>query len=145
MHEHVNVLLVEDNDVDIEGIQRAFARHQIRNPVVVAKDGLQALDRLRGEGGNPPLERPYMILLDLNLPRMDGIEFLEELRQDPSLRDSVVFVLTTSRSIEDKIASYDFNVAGYMVKGEVGESFAGMVDLLDRYWKVNEFPPERME
>ena len=137
----VNILLVEDNEVDVECIQRAFERYRILNPVVVARDGIDALDMLRGTGGAPALQRPYMIILDLNLPRMDGIELLRELRKDAELRDSIVFVLTTSQDDDDKVASYSFNVAGYMVKNRIGEGFLGLCEMLDRYWRVIEFPP----
>lgn len=140
----VNVLLVEDNEVDVEGIERAFQRSKLDNPLFVAKDGVEALEFLRGSGHASAIGRPYMILLDLNLPRMSGLEFLAEIRQDPSLRDSIVFVLTTSRDREDKLASYDMNVAGYMVKSEVAGGFSSVVDLLDRYRQIIEFPPERL-
>lgn len=140
----VNVLLVEDNEVDVEGIQRAFQRYKIRNPVVVARDGIEALDMLRGGGDAASIPRPYMILLDLNLPRMDGIEFLEELRRDSALHDSIVFVLTTSQEDDDKLASYNLNVAGYMVKSRVGEGFMGLCEMLDCYWRIIEFPPKRI-
>jgi CheY-like chemotaxis protein len=139
----VNVLLVEDNEVDVEGVQRAFQRYKIRNPIIVARDGLEALDMLRGAGHAVPIQRPYMIILDLNLPRMDGIEFLKELRRDPELQDSIVFVLTTSQDDDDKLASYSLNVAGYMVKSRVGEGFLGLCEMLDCYWRVIEFPPQR--
>jgi CheY-like chemotaxis protein len=135
----VNVLLIEDNEVDQEGVRRAFVRHRIANPIRVASDGVEALRILRGEGV-APLPRPYLILLDINLPRMNGLEFLRALRADPELRDSVVFVLTTSQRDEDRLASYDLNVAGYMVKSDVGAGFLGMVELLDHYWRVVELP-----
>lgn len=136
----VTVLLVEDNEVDREAVQRAFAEQRIANPVVEAVDGVEALEILRGTGGRAPLARPYLVLLDLNLPRMDGIELLRTLRNDPQLSDSIVFVLTTSKSDEDKTAAYRANVAGYIVKGEVGRGFMRLVDLLDHYWKIVEFP-----
>jgi CheY-like chemotaxis protein len=139
----VNILMVEDNEVDIEGVQRAFQRHKIRNPIMVARDGLEALEMLRGNGRAAPVARPYMVILDLNLPRMDGIEFLHELRRDPALQDSIVFVLTTSQDDDDKLASYGLNVAGYMVKSRIGEGFLGLCEMLDCYWRVVEFPPRR--
>jgi CheY-like chemotaxis protein len=137
----VNILLVEDNEVDVEGVQRAFQRYKIRNPIIVATDGIEALEMLRGTGDAAAIQRPYMIILDLNLPRMDGIEFLRELRRDPELRDSIVFVLTTSQDADDKVASYSFNVAGYMVKSRIGEGFLGLCEMLDCYWRIVEFPP----
>ena len=81
-----------------------------------------------------------MVLTDINMPRMDGIELLEEIRKDDKLKPSVVFVLTTSQREEDKVRAYQFNVAGYLIKSHVGEDFMKMVDMLDRYWKIVEFP-----
>lgn len=141
----VNVLLVEDNEVDVEAVHRAFRKHKIANPVHIARDGVEALEILRGEGGEAVLDRPYLILLDLNLPRMNGIDFLRELRRDARLKDSIVFVLTTSQNQDDQSASYSFNVAGYIVKGNIGRDFIGLVDMLDSYWRVVEFPPPRVD
>jgi len=132
--------LVEDNAIDQEAIKRAFQRHRIGNPVHVAADGIEALARLRGSDGQPKLPRPYLVLLDLNMPRMNGVELLRELRADPELHDSIVFVLTTSKRDEDRIASYDLNVAGYVVKSDVGAGFIRLIELLDHYWRIVEFP-----
>jgi CheY-like chemotaxis protein len=136
----VNVLLVEDNIVDQEGILRAFKQHRIANPVQIAVDGAEALAMLRGSDGRPKLARPFLILLDLNLPRVSGIEFLRSIRADPDLHDSIVFVLTTSKRDEDRVASYDLNVAGYMVKGDVGAGFLRLVEMLEHFWRIVEFP-----
>lgn len=136
----VNVLLVEDNEVDQEAVQRAFRRQKIANPVVVARDGVEALDVLRGTGGRKPLDRPFLILLDINLPRMSGIELLKHLRADDKLCDSIVFMLTTSKSENDRMMSYGFNIAGYMVKSDVGAGFIRLIEMLDHYWRVVEFP-----
>ena len=135
-----NILLVEDDDVDAEGALRAFKQKKIANPMRRAKDGIEALDILRGTNGAEKIEPPFMILTDINMPRMDGIELLEEIRKDEQLRPSVVFVLTTSQNEEDKVKAYHFNVAGYLIKPDVGEDFIKMVDMLDRYWKIVEFP-----
>ena len=118
-------------------------RHRIANPLHVASDGVEALRILRGDGDGDGLHRPYIVLFDLNMPRMGGIEFLEQVRGDPKLHDIVVFVLTTSKSDEDKLASYDHNVSGYIVKDDVGPGFQRLVDLLQYYWRVVELPPER--
>lgn len=133
----VQVLLIEDNEVDVEAVQRAFDAHGLDNPIIVAEDGRAGITALRAGR----VRRPYVILLDLNLPRMNGLEFLDELRSDPALRDSVVFVLTTSKRDEDKVAAYQQQVAGYMVKSEVGESFSKLVDMLSSYWRVVQLPP----
>jgi CheY-like chemotaxis protein len=132
----VTVLLVDDDDVDVQAVRRAFRKAKIANPIQVASDGLEALAMLRGENGHPPIMRPYIVILDLNMPRMDGLEFLTELRKDPNHHAAVVFVLTTSKADEDRAASYDKNVAGYIVKSDVGEGFLNMINLLDCYWRV---------
>ncbi len=136
----VRILLVEDDEIDVMGIQRAFKKLKLANPMVVAQNGLEALQILRGEGGHEKLEKPYLVLLDLNLPRINGIEFLTHLRRDPELKSAIVFVLTTSRDDEDRMAAYELNVAGYMVKSEIGRDFMKLVSMLDYYWKVVEFP-----
>lgn len=138
----INLLLVEDDEIDVKAIKRAFKELKIANPMRVARDGLEALDILRGTNGQEPLARPYMILLDLNMPRMDGLEFLQELRADPALRQAIVFVLTTSRAEEDRMRAYEKNVAGYMVKSAAGRSFLDALAMLDHYWRVVEMPEE---
>ena len=137
----VHLLLVEDDEIDAEAVQRAFKRERILNPVTVVSDGIEALEALRGENGRDPVPRPYVVLLDLNMPRMSGLEFLEAVRSDPDLRRSVVFVLTTSESDEDKVAAYDQFVAGYILKSRAGEDFLEVIKLLQSYWRVVEFPP----
>jgi len=137
----VTVLLVEDDVIDAEAIGRAFQRAKIANPIVHVTDGIQALDALRGTNQKETLKRPYVILLDLNMPRMNGIEFLQELRDDESLRDSVVFVLTTSDDDRDMLAAYEKQVAGYMIKSKAGEGFMQLIGMLDHYWRVVELPP----
>ncbi|WP_321531060.1 response regulator [uncultured Desulfuromonas sp.] len=138
-YEEVTIFLVDDDDVDVMGVQRALRKLKILNPVVRAHDGLEALELLR----NPStVKRPYIILLDLNMPRMNGFEMLTELRQDKALASSVVFVLTTSKADEDKVEAYQHNVAGYIVKNKVGEDFMGLIEMLDRYWRVVELPAQ---
>jgi len=138
-HREVNVVLVEDNAVDREAVRRAFRRHRIANPIHEANDGVEALALLRGAAGRG-VPRPYLLLLDLNLPRMGGLELLEALRADEDLHDTVVFVLTTSARDEDRLASYAQNVAGYIVKSDVGAGFVRLVTMLDHYWRVVELP-----
>lgn len=136
----VHVLLVEDNEVDREAVRRAFRTHRIANPIYDARDGVEALEMLRGSNGRRALPRPYLILLDINMPRMNGIELLHEIRSDDVLHDSIVFVLTTSKSDEDKTAAYASNVAGYIVKSDVGAGFLRLVELLEHYWRIVELP-----
>jgi len=136
----VNLLLVEDDDVDVQGLKRAFAKSRIANPITVARDGIEALEILRGENGREKLAKPHLILLDLNMPRMNGIEFLAEIRQDEDLKGSVVFMITTSKTDEDKARAYGHNVAGYIVKQDPANTFMEAVSLLEHYWKIVEFP-----
>lgn len=122
-----SILLVEDDDVDIEAIRRAFAKRRVANPLHVAHDGASALQMLHSEDNSEAVGRPCVILLDLNLPRMSGLEFLDHLRRDADLKDSVVFVLTTSNSDRDRAASYAKYVAGYLSKADADEEFSQLV------------------
>ncbi|QDT10869.1 response regulator [Planctomycetes bacterium K23_9] len=139
----VNILLVEDDEIDAEAVMRAMHNQRIANPIVVARDGIEALQHLRGEAGKVPLDQPFIILLDLNMPRMNGIEFLQEMRGDPVLKGCIVFVLTTSDADRDKVAAYDQQIAGYMVKSQAGEDFLNLIDIIDMYWRYVEFPPDK--
>jgi len=137
----VNILLVEDDEIDVRSIKRAFQAQKIANPMFEASDGVEALKMLRGEAGHKTVPRPYLILLDLKMPRMGGIQFLHELRADPALRDSIVFVLTTSDDDRDKVAAYENNVAGYLLKQDVGDDFMHTIRLLDCFTISVQFPP----
>lgn len=137
----VTLLLVEDDAVDAEAIKRAFLHQRIANPFVVVRDGVEALAALRGES-DVEVPHPYVVLLDVNMPRMNGIEFLGALRADPDLSRTVVFVLTTSDREEDKVAAYDKHVAGYILKSRAGEDFLEVIKLLRVYWRLIEFPPD---
>ena len=139
----IQILLVEDDEVDAEAIQRAFKKYKIANPVHRASDGIEALEILRGLGGRQALTWPYLILLDINMPRMNGIEFLNELRKDSHLNDAIVFVLTTSNNDKDKLSAYDRNIAGYMLKSRAGEDFIHLIEMLKFYWRYVEFPPRK--
>ncbi|TRX02919.1 response regulator [Candidatus Methylobacter oryzae] len=139
----VNILLVEDDEVDVMAVKRAFQTIKIANPLFVVNDGIEALETLRGSNGRPRLPRPFIILLDLNMPRMSGLEFLEELRKDPELHSSVVFVMTTSADEQDRISAYEKNIAGYVLKHSVGHSFMDAISMLEHYWRVVELPEIR--
>jgi CheY-like chemotaxis protein len=136
----VNLLLVEDDEVDIQGMKRAFAKSRIGNPITVARDGIEALEFLRGENGRPKLAKPHLILLDLNMPRMNGLEFLQAIRADEDLKRSIVFMITTSKAEEDKARAYDQHVAGYIVKQDPANTFMQAIALMEHYWKIVEFP-----
>ena len=130
----VTILLVEDDEIDVKALNRAFEKLKIANPVVVARDGVEAWEMLQ------TLARPYLVITDINMPRMNGIELLRKIRQSEQLRDSIVFVLTTSNDEQDKIDAYDLNVAGYMLKTDMGASFTRAIELIDNFWRVVEFP-----
>ena len=139
-HQTVTILLVDDDAVDVIAIRRSFWQLKIANPLVVARNGLEAQDMLRGNNGHEKLRAPYLILLDLNMPRMGGVEFLDELRRDPALRRTLVFVMTTSASLEDRARAYERNVAGYVLKPDAGEGYATTIGALESYWRAIEFP-----
>lgn len=134
-----NLLVVDDDEVDVMTVQRAFRKNNITNPFYVANNGLEALAMLRGESNSAqiPLER-RLILLDLNMPKMGGIEFLRELRADPNLRAIPVIVLTTSKEDKDKVEAYHLNVAGYIVKPVTFSKFVEVVATLNQYWTLSE-------
>lgn len=133
----LNILLVEDDQVDVMNVKRAFERNRILNPLQVASDGIQALEMLRN--GEIPVSR-RIILLDLNMPRMNGIEFLRELRADPELRLTPVIVLTTSNDERDRVEAYNLNVAGYLLKPVTFVNFVELMATLNKYWSLVELP-----
>jgi CheY-like chemotaxis protein len=132
-----NILLVEDDDLDVENVQRAFKKAGIANPLWIASDGEDALRMLRGTE-YPPERR--LVLLDLNLPKLNGIELLREIRKDESLRSVSVVVLTTSNEDRDRTEAYDLNVAGYLLKPVTFQSFVELMATLNRYWTLVEMP-----
>ena len=134
----MTILLVEDDEVDVMNVKRAFKKNNISNRLVVASNGIEALEVLRSAG--PENQRPRIVLLDLNMPRMGGIEFLKEIRQDPDLSSLSVFVMTTSNEDSDKIEAFNLNVAGYILKPLSMDRFIAAVSTLNSYWTLCEFP-----
>jgi CheY-like chemotaxis protein len=136
----LNILLVEDDEVDVMTVQRAFKKGNINNPLYIASNGIEALAMLRGQSGIAPAiptER-RIILLDLNMPKMNGLEFLQELRDDPTIRQIPVVVLTTSNEEQDRVQAYDLNVAGYILKPITFGSFVELMVTLNKYWTLCE-------
>jgi CheY-like chemotaxis protein len=129
--------LVEDDKVDVMNVQRALKKANVANPLHVAGNGLEALAMLR-DGRVPPGRR--LVLLDLNMPRMNGIEFLRELRKDPDLQKTSVVVLSTSNADRDKVDAYQLNVAGYLLKPVTFPAFVEVMAALDKYWTLVEMP-----
>jgi CheY-like chemotaxis protein len=133
----LNILLVEDDAVDVMNVKRSFERNHVSNPLFVAGNGIEALRMLRDD--EVPRER-RLVLLDLNMPKMNGIEFLQELRADPDLASTPVVVLTTSNDDQDKIDAYNLNVAGYLLKPVTFTSFCERMATLNKYWTLVEMP-----
>jgi len=132
----ITILLVEDDDVDVMNVKRAFKKNEIENPLILAGNGLEALEKLR----NPDLlPKPKIILLDINMPKMNGIEVLKKLRADDQLKSSSVFIMTTSNDDADKFDAYNLNVAGYNLKPLSFNDFVSSVKNLTAYWSLIEF------
>jgi len=129
----LQILLVEDDEVDAEQLLRALRQHQLPNPVRHVIDGVDALHALRGTGGYARLPQPYLILLDIHMPRMNGLEFLQALRRDAELKRSVVFVLTTAPLEAEMLAAYQAQIAGYLLKNKVNAAFLDFIKLLNLY------------
>ena len=136
----LNILLVDDDDGDAKAVQRAFHKAKIANNMLRAVDGMDALDMLRGVNGKEKVSSPCILLVDLNMPRMSGIQLIQVLREDNELSHSIAFILTTSKHQEDKIAAYNLNVAGYILKATAGQDFLNLVNLVDCYWRIVEMP-----
>lgn len=130
------ILLVEDDRVDAMTVQRALRELHVLNPLVHVENGEEGLAYLR----DPGKDRPCLILLDLNMPVMSGIEFLQAVKADPALRRYPVVVLTTSEEQQDKVQSFDLGVAGYMRKPVDYRQFVELVRSIDTYWTISELP-----
>lgn len=143
MRQNSPILLVEDNRVDIMTIERSFKHAKISNPVVVAHNGEEALAYLRREGKFADQKKekmPCIILLDLNMPIMSGLEFLRVVKADEVFRRIPIVVLTTSKEENDRVESFNFSVAGYIIKPVDFEKFTQVVKVLDLYWTLSESP-----
>jgi CheY-like chemotaxis protein len=130
------ILLVEDDKVDIMTVMRALKEIRVTNPVINKENGEDALSYLR----DPASEKPCIILLDLNMPVMNGIEFLQVVKHDSQLRRIPVVVLTTSEEQQDKVSSFDLGVAGYMAKPVDYRQFVEVMRSIDAYWTISEMP-----
>lgn len=136
MNHDLSVLLVEDDDIDYMSIVRSFKKRKILNPITRAIDGVHALELLQTE----KIKKPFIILLDLQMPRMNGLEFLAAVRDNQQLSDSVIFVLTTSSNEQDIVQSYQKHVAGYFIKDDISTQFLDVIDVLDGYWRILKLP-----
>lgn len=132
--EDETILLIEDDRVDIMTVQRALQKNQISNPLHVARTGLEALNMLRGQAGFDKIPTPGLILLDLNLPKMSGIEFLRELRRDPELKELRIIVLTSSNEPQDRAAAFEYDVDDYIVKPHSFDEFTRAMATILALW-----------
>lgn len=132
----VTIFVVDDDDIDVMSIERALKKLKSINPICRAKDGIEALEMLTKN----IVPKPYIILLDINMPRLNGLDMLSRLRAIPDLLHSVVFMFTTSKDDKDKQAAYKQQVAGYITKEQVGEGVKSVVEMLDRYCRTVDFP-----
>jgi CheY-like chemotaxis protein len=136
----IRIVLVEDDDGDAKAVERTFLKARIANPILRVRDGVEAMEMLKGTDQQPRLEPPYLLLVDLNMPRMNGIQLVTAIREDPGLHESIIFMLTTSNRAEDKQAAYSLNVTGYILKERAGEDFLKLFSLVDTYWRIVEMP-----
>jgi CheY-like chemotaxis protein len=135
----VSVLLVEDDSLEAEAVMRGFRRNQLDCPIEIARDGVEALSWLRSRYERKQVS-PLIIMLDIRLPRMDGIEFLKELRSDPAMNRSIVFILTTSTDPKDIQQAYEYSVAGFIPKEQIASDFSNLISLLRTYCSLVAFP-----
>lgn len=140
--EGLELLLVEDDEVDIMNVRRVLKQKQITLPLSIAHNGLEALEMLHNtvRGGLHTSQNRQLVLLDLNMPRMNGIEFLKRLRQDPDLRPTPVVILSTSDDENDRKQAYRYNAAGYLLKATTFKQFAESIEALTRYWSFCKMP-----
>ena len=131
-----SILLIDDDDVAAEAVVRGLRKHELLCPIVLAEDGHIALQVLRAQHATRRIAKPFLALVDLNMPRMNGFEFLRALRADSALRDTLVFVLSTSGSDADRARAYDQNIAGYMVKANLGPQLKGLARFLNDYGSI---------
>ena len=129
-------LIIEDDDVDMMSIERSFKKLRLKNPTKRALDGVDALEILHGSGTQSPLEKPYILFLDLNMPRLNGLDFLKKLRDHEETKDARVFVLTTSDTDFDISEAYAQNVNGYIVKSDLTESLRAAFDESESDWVI---------
>ena len=136
----VTFLVVEDDDLDYKVLTRTFKKLNIDNPIIRAYDGMDALEKLTGTNNQDKITKPYIILLDINMPRMNGLELLREIRNNEELSDSVVFILSTSNSDVDVHAAYQNHIAGYILKTDPADGFMEAISMIGAFWRVIKLP-----
>ena len=136
MNDKQKILLVEDDKIDIRSVQRSFKELRVTNPLIITNNGEEALEYLEKNRG----KLPGLILLDLRMPRMDGIEFLNVIKKKDKLKMIPVVILTTSKEDEDKIDSFNLGISGYMMKPVNYKDFVEVIRTIRLYWTLSESP-----
>lgn len=136
----VRFMIVDDDEVSVMAIKRAMLTLNLANPVVIARNGIEALELLNNSVETEGKLLPYIVTLDLNMPRMNGLEFLEAIREHPALKKLLVFVLTTSDAPTDISAAYEKNIAGYIIKDNVAETLREALSMLKEYSQLVVIP-----
>lgn len=140
--QRIHLLLVEDDDLDVMNVHRALSQASEIASITVARDGMEALRVLRT--GEAPLDR-LVVVLDLRMPRMSGLDLLKEMRGDPRYKRLPAVVLTTSDDPDDRDAAFGLGVAGYFVKPAAPSRFRQIMDAMRNYWAAAEFAPSPLE
>lgn len=130
------IMLVEDDEVDQMTVKRALKEVHVTNPLLIANDGEQGIELLK----DPAQTRPGIILCDIKMPRMNGIEFVQAIKKEPELKRIPVVMLTSSREEQDRLESFELGVAGYMLKPVDYVQFIELVRTIDLYWTLSELP-----
>lgn len=139
----ITILYAEDNEHDITATKRAWAKHKIKNALQIVRDGEECMDYLlrRGAYVDPASSpTPFLLLLDLNMPKLDGLGVLRKIRVEESLKDLAIVVLTTSKLDEDRLGSYDLGVQGYIMKPVGFENFSNAIKAINLFWEIVEPP-----
>lgn len=136
----VEFMIVDDDEVSVMAIQRSMKQLNLINPVLIAKNGVVALELLRSSIGPDEKLPPFIITLDLSMPKMGGLEFLEQIRNDPIFNKLVIFVLTTSDAPADIASAYEKNIAGYIIKDNPTETFRDALSMLRDYAQLVVLP-----
>jgi CheY-like chemotaxis protein len=139
-NQHMHIVMIDDDDIDVEAVARLLNKHAVPFTLTVFHNGREAQDALNGDFGRRLMAEPYLILLDLNMPRMNGFEFLHWLRSHPDWQRSIIFVFTTSEEAADLERAYSHFVAGYLTKTQMGAGYANLLPLLDALDTTVRFP-----
>jgi CheY-like chemotaxis protein len=140
MNKRYSILLVEDDEVDIMNIQRAFIKNNIKEPFYIARNGVEALEMLRNPESFNIKVKPQFLIVDLNMPKKGGLELLHDIRTDPHLKRLTVFIMTTSNEIKDRTTAYEYNAAGYIIKPLSFAEFVEAIGALNQYINICELP-----